>query len=112
MNDKSTSAAKRKLRGVRTSDRTKCKLTNKKESETHQRCKQWLIKQKSVKNKTQPVEEELPSDDSEDDFPSIRLEPNDEVSHYSQLSIDSLLMNGCQQFIDKKIASSSEAEPE
>lgn len=56
------------------------KLTNKfKDNETTQRCKQWILKQRTVKNKTQPPIEELPSDESDDEYRTVKLDTNDET---------------------------------
>lgn len=60
------------------------KSPNKKENENLLRCKQWLLQQKTIKNKAQPVEEELPSDESDDEFPGFKLESNEEVGHRSK----------------------------
>lgn len=48
-------------------------------SDNLQRCKQWLIKQQTTKNKLQPAEEELPSDESDDEYRAVKLNQTDDV---------------------------------
>lgn len=58
-------------------NRSKSELPNKNNGANVQRCKQWLLEQTTIKNKTQPIEDSLDSDES-DEFVRIKLEPEDD----------------------------------
>lgn len=62
---------------VRRTTRRATKSTIKKATEQSLRCKQWLMEQKLVKGRQQPMEEDLDSDQSEEY--GIKLELDDET---------------------------------
>lgn len=57
--------------------RSKSVSPNKNNGSSVQRCKQWLLEQKTIKNKAEPMEDSLDSDES-DEFVRIKLEPEDD----------------------------------
>lgn len=82
-------------RTTNTNGRIAKKLANQlKDNETTQRCKQWILKQRTVKNKTQPPVEELPSDESDDEYRAIKLDTNDEPTKFPRRSLKSSELNG------------------